>query len=50
LKKSDFFYKAGLTAVEILGNLQEAADEDPAGGFDIVLFPPEDEAVMDEDK
>lgn len=48
-KKSDFSRKIGLTANEILGNLEESADKGPAGGYDIVLFPPEDEAVTDED-
>ena len=44
-----FSRKVGLTTDEILGNLETLEDDDPVAGYDIVLFPPEDEAATDED-
>jgi hypothetical protein len=43
-----FSRNVGLSANEILDNL-ETAKQDPSGGYDIILFPPEDEVVTDED-
>jgi hypothetical protein len=47
--KCVFSRKVGLTTDEILGNLETLEDDDPVAGYDIVLFPPEDEAATDED-
>lgn len=43
------FRKEGLTTNEILGQLEVADDDEAVEGYDIVLFPPEDEAITDED-